>query len=433
MNTVSANWIYTPEGWLEDGTISWNPDGTIREVVSSNEKDREGTGAPSTASELYDCIVPGFVNAHSHAFQYGLRGSCQEAHSFDDWVDRSLYPLVREMDDQQMDELVRRAFEHMLRSGFTTVGEFHYIHNDPSGTRRGNEIDHRVIEIARDVGLRVGFIRCFYDKPGATARKRFLETPEEARTHFQSLYRDYEDDPAVNILPGPHSLHGATMDMVRTGKELSRQYEVPYHVHISEQKPEYETFQEEHDCGLLTHLDQHDAFDSRFVGIHGVWLEDQEIRTLAEQGKGLVSCPTTNMLLGDGVSPLVALQNQGGTFALGTDANQRIDAFEEARLAEWLQRTTKLQMNSLGGAQKDLSGQLLHALTASGADLLGFQSGRLQADHQADFVALSMEDIKSFDGGDQPPELENLLFSYQSESLVEQVWVGGEQVQDRTS
>lgn len=422
---IKADWVYTPDGWVSDAVITLDEDGRISEVQSEVDTNQELESEGGASDDSFDCLLPGFINAHSHAFQYGLRGGCQEASSFDDWVDTSLYPLVENLGDSELERLVRGAFEEMVQSGFTTVGEFHYIHNGIDGEKRGNELDRRVIEIARDVGLRVGFIRCFYDKSGAPARKRFLESPEEARRHFTELFELYETDSAVQVLPGPHSLHGASLDMIRLGNELSKAYDVPYHVHISEQKPEVDSFQDEHGTGLLTHLRENDAFGSGFVGIHGVWLDDEEIQYLARKGTGLVTCPTTNMLLGDGISPLQKLLADGGRFSLGTDSNQRIDAFEEARLAEWLQRIETLNMNTLGD-EEDLSAQLLRSLTESGATSLGMETGRIEEGYHADLVEVPLKE--SFGDGDAEPspDLERILFSEGSPDRVKRVIVGGE-------
>ncbi len=423
--SIQARWLYTADGWRKKPVVEVNNEGRISSIHEQKHPGAERT-AGNAARDLV--LLPGFVNAHSHAFQYGLRGKTQEAGSFDDWVNRFLYPHLRDLSKEEIVSVSRRAFEEMAKKGITCVGEFHYIHNESDGEKLGNEIDRAVLEAARDVGLRIGFIRAFYDRSGPEARKRFLESPEACREHYQALADDYEDDAMVNVLPGPHSVHGASPDALRTGAELAEEREVPFHVHISEQVGEVQERRNNYGASPLTYLKDQGILNEWLVGVHGCWLSEEEISLLAGEGRGLVSCPTTNLTLGDGTSPLRNLMESGGEFALGTDAHQRVDMLEEARLAEWLQRLQALRMNILSDG-KSLPAYLLEAATRKGAKMLGFESGRIEEGRPADLIGVPFSVIDGpGEDPEQPPSLEKLIFTQSASSSISHVWVGGKPI-----
>lgn len=425
--SITGTWIFTPEGWIRNGQINVGEEGRISRVQQFD---------PGETTPDHEVLLPGFVNAHSHAFQFGLRGHFQEANDFNDWVESYLYPYAADLSEERLKEISRRAFRAMAKSGISTVGEFHYIHNRPDGTSRGNRLDRLVLEAAREVGLRTGFIRCFYDRSGPETRRRFIEEVPEARSHFRELYEAYASDPKVNVLPGPHSVHGATEEMLRAGADLAEEFEVPYHVHISEQQDEVRKWKSEYEATPLEFIDRAGALNEWFVGVHGCWLTAFEVNLLADRALGIVTCPTTNMALGDGVTPLTEMYRKNSRVGLGSDCHQRIDMMEEARLAEWLQRLSPGEMNQLGSipgaGDQHLSRRLLEAATCGGGALLGFKTGTFIPGHFADIAGCSISEGGAVDEG-EPPSLEEILFCCDARQIVETTYVGGEVIFEDTS
>jgi formiminoglutamate deiminase len=415
MTTFRAEWVFTPEGWKHNQILTVEA-GTFVSIADGTDADTDlGTVA----------VLPGFVNAHSHAFQYGMRGACHDAKHFDDWVGRLLYPYIENLPPADVQAVSLACFREMARSGITTVGEFHYVHNDVDGTRLGSELDRLIIEAAREAGIRIGFLRTLYDTPGRPGRRRFLESPQEAEDAYRATYDAWSSDPHVTVMTAPHSTHGAGSEMIRTAVALSEEFDLPMHIHLCERVEEIQECEEEHGVRPMKLLDDLGAVNERMVAIHCVHLNDAEVEQLGRETLGQVSCPSTNLLLGDGISPLTGVIAAGGDVSLGSDANQRLDMIEEGRLAENLQRIKQYSMNELGQVGS-LFPNLLHHMTAAGAKHLAFNAGTLETGKLADFIAIPLDRLNVTEDGH--PSLEEILMSRTAMELVHEVYVGGNRI-----
>lgn len=378
-------------------------------------------------------LLPGTITAHSHCFQVLLRGSGDHPQGFRDWVRGHLYPLVERLDERALEAAALLCFSQMARAGITTVGEFHYVHNRKDDySPLGHALASLVIRAARRVGLRITLLRALYDVQEVRAQGRFVETPAQARESILALASEQAGDPAVRVLPAPHSIHGATAASIRAGAELARELDGPWHIHLAEQKSDARTAQQLHDLPPLLALDALGVLDRRTVLVHGIWLTEAEQALLAEKGGGLVTNPATNMALGDGVAPLTALVRRGVKVALGTDMNAAPCVFQELRLAEMLQRVQALKMGLIptarGGAPDPRL--LFDMATRNGADLLGVQAGALEPGRWADLVALDLSEPAllpaSVRGG--AALLSGITGSCAAELAVRESWVAGRQV-----
>ena len=343
-------------------------------------------------------LLPGLVSAHSHCFQVLLRGWAEHPRDFKDWVTRCLYPLVLALDDDSLEAAALLCFGQMLRAGITTVGEFHYVHNAPDGTPRGNELDRLVVRAARRAGIRIALLRTLYDTRSREGQKRFAEPPEEAARRTRELASELRGDGCVTVLPAPHSLHGASVDAIRRGAELARELGTRWHIHMAEQKDDVAFALERHGKTPLRVLEALGLLDERTVVVHGIWLDEGERALLAERGAALVSCPLTSLALGDGVLDIPDLIRRGATLGLGTDMDAAPDILAEMRAAENLQRSRLLRMGVIpnesrkGAAPPRSARALLELGTSHGARTLGLSLGTLAPGEPLDAFLVDLDD-----------------------------------------
>lgn len=378
-------------------------------------------------------IAPGTVSAHSHAFQVFLRGAGDHPLSFADWVGRVLYPVALALDDEALEAASLLCFAQMAQAGITTVGEFHYVHNGPDFAPRGEELARIVIGAARQVGLRIALIDTLYDVTRREGQRRMARSVEDAVASVRRLAAATADDPAVTVLPAPHSLHGATRQAVEAAAALADELDTRWHIHLAEQQGDEAHARQAHGNSPLQVLEDWGVLSERTVLVHGIWLAEAEQELLAERGGALVSNPTTNMALGDGIAPLPALIARGVPVALGTDMNAAPNVFHEIRTAEYLQRVKALEMGCLPRAGRDGPpdpARLFTMGTRWGGEALGLKTGDLEPGWWADFLVLDLSDPSLLPGAALGGDalLNSLSSSMVPQTAIEQAWVGGRSI-----
>jgi 5-methylthioadenosine/S-adenosylhomocysteine deaminase len=339
-------------------------------------------------------IVPGFVNSHNHSFQSLIKGFRDDADFFT-WRDEALYRYAQVLSREDIYTGALFAFGEMLKCGITTVCDFFYI-ND-----QANENAQAVIEAALDIGIRI--------------------VMNQAVANTEALHRQFKDDPMVHVLPAPHSLHGASINMILAGAELAERLDTKYHMHIAEGQYERQMVQEKHGKPPIAFLNELGVLNNRLVGIHCVWVDDAEIDLMASQGTGLSYNPSSNMFLGDGVTRIKEMLEAGICISLGTDggcSNNRASIIEEMRM------TSLLQKVKFCDATVTRAEDMFRMGTENGGKNLGLPIGSLQAGYFADFTVINLDDLSM-----QPKQnaLNNLVYSSQP-SAIHAVYVAGEKV-----
>lgn len=357
-------------------------------------------------------LLPGGVNAHTHSFQSLLRGLGDDL-DFMSWRDRALYPFSRRLGPRGIETGAAFAFAEMLRHGITTVVDFFYIQGG------GNANAEAVIRAAKRVGIRLVLARAFYDWDGAPPEYR--ETPPEAVARCRDLMSGYAGDPTVSVQPAPHSLHGASAEMVRAGAEVAEAAGVPFHIHVAEYRAEREAIEARAGLTPVRYLDKLGVLGPRLIGVHCVWLDEGELSLLAERGARVAYCPSSNMILGDGVTKLREMRALGIPVALGTDGgctNNRLSIFEEMRMAALLQKVTHLDGTAFTAEAAFRLG------TAGGGEVLGLPLGEIARGRLADLVALDLGHPSL-----HPPLdlLKNIVYALSAQAITD-VWVHGRPV-----
>jgi formiminoglutamate deiminase len=351
-------------GWLENATVSLDDSGRILSISQEPISD-------STYIDGY--ALPGFQNAHSHAFQYAMAGLAErhsrgtEADNFWSWRE-TMYQLALNINPEQMKSIAAMLYAELVRHGYTSVAEFHYVHHDKNGKPYDNlaAMSEALVEAAEEAGIKITLIPIFYQKggfgiPPSERQKRFIsETFEDYLKLFEAssgVCKQYEN---ANIAVGVHSLRGVdAQDVLKTVEEAPQN--VPFHIHVSEQLKEVEdavAFLGKRPVEwLLDNLELND----RFHLVHATHLTDEETEKLAKTGANVVLCPSTEGNLGDGIFPLRRFQSFGGTWSIGTDSHVGLNFFEELRILDYGQRLITHKRNTfIGEGMKD-SG--LYAIT----------------------------------------------------------------------
>ncbi len=357
-------------------------------------------------------LLPGTVNAHCHTFQSLLRGLGDDM-DFMSWRDRVLYPFSTRLDRDGIYLGAAFAFAEMLIHGATTCVDFFYLQDS------GNDNAEAVIQAARDTGIRLVLARSMYDWEGAPPRYR--ETPAEAAARTRALIRAYAGDPLVAVQPAPHSPHGASPAMIRSGWEVAEAEGTPFHIHVAEGQYEGQRTLAEHGATPIRYLDALGVLGPRMIGVHCVWLDDAEIALMAERGAGLAYCPSSNMALGDGITRLTEMRARGIRVGLGTDGgctNNRLSVFEEMRMAALLQKVRHLDGTRLPAEDAFAMG------TRGGAEILGLAAGAIAPGRLADLVAVDLGHPSLH----PPINLHKNVVYAMSHQAVTDVWVHGRPV-----
>jgi len=412
-------------------------------------------------------LLPGMVNAHSHAFQRVIRGrtehrSAASGDSFWTWREM-MYAAAERLTPEGVYDASRMAFLEMAAGGITTVGEFHYLHRAADGSEYEdpNLLAREVIRAARDVGLRIALLRVAYaragfGRPPDPRQRRFIEPdPETYAAHTEALAGDLAraGDDAAWAGVAPHSVRAVGVGHLRAARALATRHGLPLHMHVSEQPAEVEACLAETGRTPVEFLAAEGLLAADFTAVHAVHVTPGEVALLGRARANVCACPTTERNLGDGVLPAGELLDAGACVALGTDSHAQIDLLEDARELEYHLRLVRLARNVLapdagaaagggagaaeavegaGGAGGTADAPALSALaarlfvcaTAAGARSLGLEGGgSLAAGSPADFFTVDLSDPTVAGAGDEDL-LSSIVFSL-SRAAVREVAVGG--------
>jgi formimidoylglutamate deiminase len=265
-------------------------------------------------------VVPGFVDAHCHAFQRALRGRA-EGGDFWAWRD-AMFELAR----GQTPELVRReyvdVYRELLAAGYTAVGEFHYL---------GLAEAHAAAEAAREAGIELVLLYAAYAR-GGLDRFRQASVPD--------YLRGLEELRAAGIRVGlaPHSVRACPADWLEELGRYAAAEALPLHVHADEQPREIDECLAEHGCRPIELLERTGCLGPRTTIVHATHANGDELDLLAAAGSRICACPTTEANLGDGFLPVERVLTRGIGLCIGSDSNVRIDPLEELRELEGIAR-----------------------------------------------------------------------------------------------
>ena len=389
-------------------------------------------------------LLPGMINAHSHAFQRVIRGKTEHRSqnskdSFWTWRE-TMYRAAARLSPEDIYDASRMAFLEMALSGITAVGEFHYLHRDQNGAQYDdpNLLAKEVIRAARDVGVRIALLRVAYARSGFQVepnerQKRFIEAESDTYLrNFERLRSDLLSSDAGTAWVGlaPHSVRAVPLDFLRDVVRYGENEKLQVHMHVAEQPAENATCLAEHGRTVVNLLADENILSERFTCVHAVHVTNEEARRIANVRAFVCACPTTERNLGDGIVPADILFEHGVRITYGTDSQTQIDLLEDARQLEYNLRMTKLERNVLAPSKSlepsALATRLFSGLTTHGALSIGSNGGALAPKCPADFFTIDLND-PSIAGASQDDLLSGIVFSL-ARTAVRDVFVGGRQI-----
>ncbi|MDT5061427.1 MAG: hypothetical protein QOH63_1886 [Acidobacteriota bacterium] len=430
--------IYTGATFESGVALVCDPGGRIIKLA------RETEGA-SEVVRLSGCaMLPGLVNAHSHAFQRVIRGRTERRTSDHDsfWTWREMmYSAATRLTPEDIRVASRMAFLEMALGGICAVGEFHYLHHAPDGVPYDdpNLTAKAVLEAARDAGIRIALLRVAYARSGYLTepnarQKRFIEAePETYLRNTESLHAELarHDSGVAWIGVAPHSVRAVPLDYLRAIISYAASKEaVPFHMHVAEQPAEVRACIEEYGRTPVEFLYSEGLLTQNFTGVHAIHIAPEEARLLAQARATVCACPTTERNLGDGIVPAEMLFTEGVRVALGTDSHTQIDLLEDARELEYHLRLQKLERAVLApaddAAQSSLATRLFDCASLNGARSINAPSGKLEPGFPADFFTVNLDD-PSIAGAAPDDLLSSIVFGL-ARTAIRDVFVGGKQI-----
>jgi len=425
MQHLAPEYVYTPEGLQPNKIVTVSDEGYILSV-SERETD-------STVTDLlpHAALLPGFVNAHSHVFQRALRGHTQRAFSANDtfWTwRRAMYAEAQRLNPDQLYQGAMQAYREMLAAGYTSVGEFHYVHHQPDGRPYSNvnAMSDAILQAGHDVGIRVVLLLTAYAQENfrpEKEQKRFCDASVDAYLARVEMLRLR----GVALGLAPHSVHALPETWLRAIGMYGRTHHLPIHIHADEQIIEIEQCLATYSCTPIELLERSEVLGPQTTIVHATHASLKEIQLLARYHCTTCVCPTTEGDLGDGIAPYAELQAANIPLAIGTDSNTRLDPLEELRWAEYTARMRYQRRRILVSDQVASPGPLLLTYgTQSGAAALGLQTGSISAGMPADFVVVDLNHPTL--AGWNTADFLDVLFFGASCQVITQTWVQGKKV-----
>ena len=390
------------QAWVQG---RWAKD-VVLEVDASGHWSRITTdAAPDTvrdAVRLAGPVLPGVVNAHSHAFQRAIAGlteygAASGQDNFWSWRER-MYAVAQRITPEQLEAIATMLYTELLAGGYTQVCEFHYLHNACAHAPQASALDMSMalVRAAQRSGIGLTLLPTLYMRSGFAAdglrpdQQRFASTPDSIARLVQDLQAHTRDMAHVNLGVALHSLRAVTPHALSALTAFADAQGLPIHIHIAEQP------QEVRDCiaqtgqrpidWLLSHAQLHDRWNL----VHATHATQAELDGVRASGASIVICPSTEANLGDGVFDYGGYCAQGGNWSVGSDSHVSRAWNEELRLLEYGQRLTRGQRNvaAQSGLFASSAANMLQALLHSAYCASACPLGGLQVGQRADCVVL---------------------------------------------
>ncbi|WP_153100280.1 formimidoylglutamate deiminase [Paraburkholderia hayleyella] len=430
--SLFARDAYLPEGWRRNVLLEWDASGTLRAVTADQIEVPENTARASGP------IVPGMPNLHSHAFQRAMAGLTEYRACASDnfWSWRELmYRHVAQITPESLGAIAYWLYIEMLKAGYTSVCEFHYVHHAPDGHPYplACALSECLVEAAHASGIGLTMLPVLYQyggfgaQPPRTEQRRFLNDPGHLLHLLSELNRARPETRSLRYGIAPHSLRAVSRDSLQVLLDgFNADWPgAPVHLHIAEQRAEVDACLDIYRARPVQWLLDHFSVDSHWCLVHATHMDASETRALAKTGACAGLCPTTEANLGDGLFPAAAWLEAGGYIGVGSDSQICVDWRAELRLLEYGQRLGHQQRNVLASAHTpEVADRLYRAALEGGARATGRQVGGLAPGLCADWIVLDPDHPCI---AERTPQqwLSGLVFGEHGATPVQDVYAGG--------
>lgn len=410
--------FFAPQAWVD---VRWAQDVLLESIDgfwSRVQPDCDAAGRAG-AEPLAGPVLPGLVNAHSHAFQRAIAGLTERhAPGQDDfWGWReAMYAAAAQIGPEQLEAIAASLYAELLQAGYTQVCEFHYLHNDLDGQPYANplEMSLALVRAAQRAGVGLTLLPTLYMRAGFTEaglqprQRRFASTPESVLRIAESIRQLAADDPLLGAGIALHSLRAVDEGALRETAQAARAAGLPMHIHVAEQQREVDECLQRHGRRPIEWLLENVSLDGRWNLVHATHASADELQAVQRTGAAIVLCPSTEANLGDGLFELPTWLRAQGAWSIGSDSHVTRSWTEELRLLEYGQRLLRCQRNVAAAAagRESTATVLFEGALGGGSAAAGVALAGLRPGQRADLMVLAA-------GSDVPREqlLDAAVFS----------------------
>ena len=432
---------YLPRGWARDVQVTVSPQGIITALDTGLTAEREQV-AVAAIEHVEGIVIPGMPNAHSHAFQRAMAGNAEYRLSTRDsfWTWRqAMYALANRITPEDLQIVATQLFVEMLKSGYTSVAEFHYL-NRPSGAQRylgANLLWEAVGNAARDAGIGLTLLPTLYQGSdfGGTPLK-----PEQARFALETegFLRAIEERIVADRRAGLHtvrtgaafhSLRAVPLDQLNFATLALRSIDasMPVHIHVAEQMLEVKACESASGRRPMELLLDQGILTQYWCVIHATHTTVQELQGIAAANAVVCVSVSTEANLGDGFFDASRFLKLGGRLCVGSDSQSTVNPAEELRWLEYQQRLRKKRRVVLASAKESHVGtRLWREAALHGGQAIGQPVGSIAVGNRADWVVLDALH-PAMAGAAADSALDRLVFAG-ADKAIRHVMVGGKWV-----
>ncbi|NUQ39218.1 MAG: amidohydrolase family protein [Caldilineales bacterium] len=366
------------------------------------------------AAQVVDCrgqiIIPGLINAHTHAAMTLLRGLADDLR-LDVWLLGYMMPVEREFVGPDFCDVgTRLACAEMLLSGVTTFNDMYYFEED-------------VARATAAVGMRAVLGQTVLKFPAPDA-----ESYDQGLERCRAFVQAWKGHPLITPAVAPHAPFTTTADILQASAALALEFDVPLHIHLSETALEVQDALRQFEHPPIEYVHHLGLLDAKVIAAHCVHIVDREIPLLARSRAGVAHNPSSNLKLASGFAPVLKMRAAGVPVGIGTDgpaSNNDLDMFEEARLASFLPKATSGDPTALPAAD------VFAMATSEGARALHLhgETGSLEVGKRADVVVVDQGAAHATPRFHLSPHnvYSHLIYAAKSAD-VRHVWVQGRQL-----
>lgn len=426
MPALFAKKALLPHGFEDDIRLAIDATGLITGI--------ETAAKPGPGDVCADILIPGMSNLHCHAFQRAIAGLTEFASGDSDtfWTWRHLmYELANKVTPGDLSVVASQLYMELLKSGYTSVAEFHYIHGmTGNSVPLDKEMSLTILEAAKQTGIGLAHLPVLYEVSGFGAaeclpeQRTFSHTPEAFIDLVELLETRTKTEPDIGIGIGFHSLRAVRPDsLVEISNWAKRTMpDRPVHIHVAEQELEVRDCLEHHGARPVEWLLDNAEVSSNWCLVHATHMTDKEIGAAAKSGAIAGLCPTTEANLGDGFFDLPTWLEAGGALGVGSDSNVSTSPVEELRLLEYGARLRGQRRLVSTSPEHPGTGAFLWSAAASGgARALGRKTGAIAVGNKADLLSLNSSHPALCAAGDE--DILNAFVFGPSQGAIRDVYV----------
>jgi formimidoylglutamate deiminase len=438
--------VFLSQAWVRDVIVTVSDQGFIAGIdaapaeVAAGSSTATPTAAAAPAAEHIDgIVVPGMPNAHSHAFQRAMAGNTEyrlsARDSFWTWR-RAMYALANRIEPDDLQILALQLFVEMLKAGYTSVAEFHYLHRQPDGVPYpgANALWEAIGNAASIAGIGLTFLPTLYQtsdfggQPLRADQARFASQTDDFLRALEQRLDAERRSPSATARTGAafHSLRAVPLENLCQAVLAMRGFDaaMPIHIHVAEQLLEVQASVRETGRRPIELLLDTGLLNERWCLVHATHATAAELQGIAAAGASVCVSISTEANLGDGFFDTARFFKAGGRLCVGSDSQSTVSPAEELRWLEYQQRLRKKRRGVLAaGAEAHVGTRLWRDAAQHGAQAIGQPAGALEVGRRADWLVLDAAH-PSMVGAAPDTALDHLVFAG-GDAAIRDVMVAG--------